>query len=147
MYDQKEAETGSEEMRTLERLVMLRSLDIHWVQHLTSIEKLRQGVSLQAYGQRNPLVAYQTEGRRMYHELLDQMRHDVVHSIYKVALKPAASSIRTDGNGSSRGRPQSSPMAAMGRKETVAVGARKIGRNEPCHCGSGKKYKRCHGAG
>ncbi|MEE8158330.1 MAG: SEC-C metal-binding domain-containing protein, partial [Dehalococcoidia bacterium] len=110
-------------------------------------EKLRQGVSLQAYGQRNPLVAYQTEGRRMYHELLDQMRHDVVHSIYKVALKPAASSIRTDGNGSSRGRPQSSPMAAMGRKETVAVGARKIGRNEPCHCGSGKKYKRCHGAG
>ena len=147
MYDQKEAETGSEEMRTLERLVMLRSLDIHWVQHLTSIEKLRQGVSLQAYGQRNPLVAYQTEGRRMYHELLDQMRHDVVHSIYKVALKPAASSIRTDGNGSSRGSPQSSPMAAMGRKETVAVGARKIGRNEPCHCGSGKKYKRCHGAG
>ncbi len=147
VYDQREGEMGSEETRTLERLIMLRSLDIHWVDHLTAIEKLRQGVNLQAYGQRNPLVAYQTEGRRMYQELLDRMRHDVVHSIYRMTLTPAAGSINSGGNGRAGASPKASPMATIGRSEAVAVGVKKLGRNHPCHCGSGKKYKRCHGAG
>ena len=142
IYDRREGEMGSEQMRTLERLVMLRSLDLHWVQHLTSIERLRQEVGLQAYAQRDPLVAYRIEGRKMYGELLERMRHDVVHSIYRVSLTPAANESRSNG----RDKPQSSPMAAVAKKEAVAVGSRKIGRNDPCYCGGGKKYKRCHGA-
>ena len=142
IYDRREEEMGSEQIRTLERLIMLRSLDLHWVQHLTSIERLRQGVGLQAYAQRDPLVAYRMEGRKMYGELLERMRHDVVHSVYKVSLTPAAGANRSDG----REKPQSSPMAAVAKKEAVAVSSRKIGRNDPCYCDSGKKYKRCHGA-
>ncbi len=157
LYEQREADMGSESMRTLERLVMLRSMDLHWVQHLTSMERLRQGVGLQAFGQRSPLVAYQNEGRRMYDQLLQQMRHDVVHTMYRVSLSqtpasaaPASGGNGTGGNGASRSRgndrPQDSPMAAMSRREAVPVAVIKIGRNDPCHCGSGKKYKRCHGA-
>ncbi len=129
VYSQKEEELGDDRMRSLERIIMLRALDLHWVQQLTNIEKLRQGIGLQAYGQRNPLVAYQTEGRRMYQELLAQMRDDVVHSIYRLSLAPATSS----------------PMKAMSNGRARNGVPRKIGRNAPCHCGSGKKFKRCHG--
>ena len=144
LYNQREQEMGSDDMRILERLVMLRALDTHWVQHLTNMERLRQGVGLQAFGQRDPLMVYRNEGHRMYKELLDGMRHDVVHSAYRVGLAPASGPRRTDGNG----KDQASPMAAVARqgKEPVAAGAGKTGRNEPCPCGSGKKYKRCHGA-
>ena len=141
VYEQREGDLGSEDMRTIERLVMLKSLDIHWVQHLTAIERLRQGVGLQAFAHRDPLVVYRMEGRRMYDELLDQMRHEVVHSIYRVLLTPVVSSRR--GNGHNKIQP--SPMVSVASKETVPVGNRKIGRNDPCSCGSGKKYKRCHG--
>ena len=130
IYRQKEEELGSERMRALERIIMLRALDLHWVQQLTNIEKLRQGIGLQAYGQRNPLVAYQSEGRRMYHNLLTQMRDDVVHSIYRLTLAPA-----------------DSPMKAMSNGRARNGAPRKMGRNSPCYCGSGKKFKRCHGKG
>ena len=133
VYSQKEEELGAERMRDLERIIMLRALDLHWVQQLTNIEKLRQGIGLQAYGQRNPLVAYQTEGRRMYKQLLVQMRDDVVHSIYRLSLAPT----------------NESPMKAMSngraRSRSRNGAARKIGRNAPCYCGSGKKFKRCCG--
>ena len=85
---------------------------------------------------------YKTEGSRMFQELLDRMQHDVVHSIYHVSLAPA------QGPRAAGSRPRSSAMAtASGRqRDAVAVGSRKTGRNETCPCGSGKKYKRCHGA-
>ena len=142
LYDTREDQMGAENMRTLERLLMLRTVDVHWVHHLTTMDNLRQGIGLHAFGQRDPLVMYKTEGSRMFQDLLDRMHHDLVHSIYQVSLSPARGA---KGNGAS---PKESPMAAAsGRKrEPVPVGARKVGRNEPCPCGSGKKYKRCHGA-
>jgi preprotein translocase subunit SecA len=135
IYQQKEEELGEDRMRALERILMLRALDLGWKAQLTDIEKLRQGIGLQAYGQRNPLVAYQKEGRRMYQDLLDQMRDDVVHSIYRLSLAPANSRMKAMSNGRS----------GNGRARNGA--ARKIGRNAPCYCGSGKKFKRCHGRG
>ena len=143
MYEAREVQLEPENMRTLERLLMLRTVDVAWVQHLTTIDDLRQGIGLHAYGQRDPLVMYKTEGSRMFQALLDRIQHDIVHSIFQVSLGPAAGSRRADS------RTNASPMAgASGRqRETVAVGGRsKIGRNEPCPCGSEKKYKRCHGA-
>ena len=139
MYEAREVQMGPETMRSLERLLMLRTLDVHWVQHLTTMDNLRQGIGLHAYGQRDPLVMYKTEGSRMFQELLDRIQHDIVYSIYQVSLSPTARSQEP-------ARSTSAMAAASGRRrESVAAGARKVGRNEQCPCGSGKKYKRCHG--
>ena len=86
MYDRLENDSGSEQIRTLERLVMLRTIDSHWVQHLTGMENLRQGIGLRAFGQRDPLVMFKHEGHRMFQDLLDRIQHDIVHSIYRVGL-------------------------------------------------------------
>ena len=131
-----------ENMRTLERLLTLRTSDTHWVHHLTTMDNLRQGIGLHAYGQRDPLVMYKTEGSRMFQELLDRMQHDIVHSVYNVSLAPAPGARVA----SSRPKPSAMATASGRQREAVAAGSRKVGRNESCPCGSGKKYKRCHGA-
>ena len=144
LYEEKEAQTGSDEMRTLERLVMLRTIDSHWVQHLTSMENLRQGIGLHAFGQRDPLVMFKREGHEMFQGLLGRIQHDIVHTVFRVGLatRPGVRSVQ---------RPQSketavSAVAGRGRQAQAAVaGGGKVGRNNPCPCGSGKKYKRCHG--
>lgn len=150
-YQLREDMIDADDMRLLERLILLRALDLHWVQHLTSIERLRQGISLQASAQRNPLVAYQREGRRMYDELLSRMRYDVAHSIYTSYInKPSAGKNHSPSNSSPESgkldRSTTSVMDIMNRKtEKTFVPAKKMSRNEVCYCGSGKKYKRCHG--
>ena len=144
IYDSREAELGSEQMRTLERLLLLRAIDTHWVTHLTTMENLRTGIGLQAYGQRDPLVMYRTEGHKLFQELTQRMQRDVVHTLFHVTItqqpagaghKPAP--VNTD-----------SPMEAINgaNREAMSKGAAKVGRNASCPCGSGKKYKRCHGA-
>ena len=144
-YDLREEELGSEQMRTLERLLLLRAIDTHWVNHLTSMENLRTGIGLQAYGQRDPLVAYRGEGRKMFLDLMKRMQYDVVHSLFHVAVnqQPANGTARRP-----RGSENASPMRAVNnpQRNEVPVAAGKIGRNSQCPCGSGKKYKRCHGA-
>jgi len=144
-YEQQEREIGADTMRHLERLVMLRAIDLYWVQHLTAMENLRQGIGLHAVGQRDPLVMYRTEGYKMFEALLERIEDDVVRTIYHVQLSVPAG-VRA---GAARG-PEKSPMAKAGvrRRQTPAVDTRfrKVGRNDPCPCGSGKKFKKCHGA-
>ena len=146
VYDAREAEIGAEQMRRIERLLLLRAIDTHWVNHLTAMENLRTGIGLQAYGQRDPLVAYRTEGHKMFEDLTKRMQSDVVHTLFHVSISEQPS------NGGRRQAPAKgykvSPMEAVTPKgrEAVPVGAGKIGRNTQCPCGSGKKYKRCHGA-
>ena len=148
VYDAREAELGDEQMRTLERLLLLRAIDTHWVQHLTTMENLRTGIGLQAYAQRDPLVIYRTEGHKMFEELTQRMQFDVVHTLFHVTLTQQAPD-----NGGRRPAPvkkaeTASPMEAVNPKnrDKVTIGAGKVGRNAQCPCGSGKKYKRCHGA-
>ncbi|MEE9284531.1 MAG: preprotein translocase subunit SecA [Dehalococcoidia bacterium] len=146
LYAQREQEVGPDNMRILERMVMLRTIDSHWIEHLTAMEGLRQGIGLQGVGQRDPLVAYKSEGHTMFGELNERIRHDIVRTIYRVAVRQ---------EGEARPQPvrqalapskeQKQMAAAVGNRELVSV-ATKVGRNEPCPCGSGKKYKRCHGA-
>jgi preprotein translocase subunit SecA len=136
LYEEREKELGSENMRVVERLVMLRIIDTLWVEHLTAMENMRQGIGLQAAGQRDPLVAYKREGHNLFQNLLSAIQHDVVHSIYHVGI------VR-------REVPQK-PLAPVqagtsGKKQRLKVGGKKIGRNDPCPCGSGKKYKHCCG--
>ena len=141
-YQTREQEVGSEQMRLMERLVMLRSIDTHWVNHLTSLENLRTGIGLQAYGQRDPLVAYRAEGQKMFQDLLARMQYDVVHSMFHVTITQEPANGRRQRNGGAA----ASPMQAVNAQGREKVAAAKVGRNAPCPCGSGKKYKRCHGA-
>ncbi len=139
-YASREEEISGENMRILERLLMLRSIDVHWVHHLTAMEGLRQGVGLHAVGQRDPLVMYKTQGHRMFQEMLEKVQSDVARSVYQASL--------ANGTRGQAAPPPSSPMAKVSPKGKGAVpSAKKVGRNDACPCGSGKKYKRCHGMG
>jgi preprotein translocase subunit SecA len=121
---------------------MLRIIDSLWVEHLTMMENMRQETGLYAMGrQRDPLVIYKNQGYKQFEVLLSTIRHDVTHTIYRVGIVKKEASQQV-----------SSPMAqAAGhgkisnRKQRLKVGGKKIGRNDPCPCGSGKKYKHCCG--
>jgi len=140
-YEAREQQVGADNMRMLERLVMLRIMDSLWIEHLTMMENMRQGIGLMGVGQRDPLVAYKRQGHEQFQHLLDTIQHDVAHTIYHVTIKkePVQQQVST-------------PMAKVAaggsgddRKQPMKVGGRKVGRNEPCPCGSGKKYKHCCG--
>ncbi len=122
LYNQRERELDANNMRIAERLVMLRVIDGLWREHLTAMEHMRQGIGLRAAGQQNPLVVYKREGHILFETLLASIKHDVVHSIYHVSV--------------SKEPP---------RKKQAVVTGKKVGRNDPCPCGSGKKYKYCCG--
>jgi len=124
LYQEKEEKAGPEDMRLLERLLMLGTMDKLWVEHLTLMENMCHGIGLRAYGQADPLVAYKREGHNLFQSLLSAIKYDVAHTIYKAGIVRQA--------------PQ--PREPVG----VAAG-HKVGRNDPCPCGSGKKYKKCHG--
>ena len=141
-YDDREEELGSEQMRTLERLLLLRSIDVHWVNHLTTMENLRTGIGLHAYGQRDPLVVYRTEGHKTFQELLQRMQADVAHSLFHVVVTQQPGRPQTGGNRAT----QDTPMKQFSAGKKAAPTGNKIGRNAPCPCNSGKKYKRCCGA-
>ncbi|MDP9370645.1 MAG: preprotein translocase subunit SecA [Chloroflexota bacterium] len=137
-YADVEARFGADTMRTVERHILLAVIDRLWVEHLTAMDELREGVGLQAYGQRDPLVVYKTEGYRMFGLLSEHIQHDVVHTLYRVQPVVAQQPVRT----------RLTEEVTTNRSEEAAGPRqrRKVGANEPCPCGSGKKYKRCHGA-
>ena len=152
-----------DDMRTLERHVMLSAVDANWVQHLTAMENLRQGIGLYAYGQRDPLVMYKKEGMDQFQTLQSRIQDDVSRQMLLSGariLDAQANGLGPNGNGGAppplamppRAR-QASDMASVAARSAAAgaAGGRrsqrraapKIGRNQPCPCGSGKKYKRC----
>ena len=144
LYVQKENEIGSEDLRGLERIVMLRTMDINWLHHLTTMENLRQGIGLHAFGQRDPLVMYKREGHEMFQGLLARIQNDIVRAIYHVGQDRS--------KGTSRPQKVTAPKIQSGltgsRSDIVRTSPTnfsKVGRNDPCPCGSGQKYKRCHG--
>ena len=145
LFAAREQDLGSDGMRTLERLLLLRAIDLHWVSHLTTMENLRTGIGLHAYGQRDPLVMYRSEGHKAFQELLERMQYDVVHTLFHVTVQHQ----RVSGTRQPEADlAKASPMQAVTGKvrRAVATGGAKIGRNATCPCGSGKKYKRCCGA-
>jgi preprotein translocase subunit SecA len=127
-YEQREQETGEQNMRLLERLVMLRTIDSLWKEHLTVMDHLRQSTSLQAVRQIDPLLVYKREGHAMFESLLAMIRHDLVHTIFKASITT-----------------RQAPAAPKPQKAPPPPG-KKVGRNDPCPCGSGKKYKHCCGS-
>jgi len=130
LYDRREQEIGPDNMRIVERLVMLRVIDTLWKEHLTAMENIRQGIGLRAVGHQDPLAVYKKEGHLLFDALLSSIQHDVVHNIYHVTIAKNAG----PGEGKQAARPK-----------TPVVAGKKVGRNDPCPCGSGKKYKYCCG--
>jgi preprotein translocase subunit SecA len=137
-YGEVEARFGPDTMRQVERHVMLAVIDRLWVEHLTAMDDLREGVGLQAYGQRDPLVVYKTEGYKMFQRLLENIQHDVVHTMFRVQPAVAQQPVRTrvTAEATTNREPESGAKPAARRK---------VGVNDPCPCGSGEKYKHCHG--
>ena len=167
-YGFKQHEVGEEGLPVLERLVLLRVIDSLWVEHLTAVDDMRRGIGLRAYSQREPLNEFKIEAYRMFDELKSTIRHDVTHTIFRVTVvQPPPPPVRrmqesrpdVTGDGSDA-MPAAITGPAVGARvatTSTAVGgnggvrqpirsATKIGRNDPCWCGSGKKYKKCHGA-
>ncbi|MEW6621857.1 MAG: preprotein translocase subunit SecA [Bacillota bacterium] len=136
-YRKREEELGEELFRELERYVLLRVVDQKWMDHLDSMDQLRQGIGLRAYGQQDPLIAYRKEGHMMFNQMIENIQEDVVRYIYKVNVVRQQS-------GEQRQVYENRYAQGEEAKKPVRV-EQKIGRNDPCPCGSGKKYKKCCG--
>ncbi|MEP7041394.1 MAG: SEC-C metal-binding domain-containing protein, partial [Chloroflexota bacterium] len=153
-YQLKRTEVGDEGMLVLERLVLLRVIDSLWVEHLTAVDDMRRGIGLRAYSQRDPLNEFKVEAYRMFDELKTTIRHDITHTVFRVTLtrepvqhhhsRPMMES-RPDVTGAAAGTAATAAVTMGGNGSQPAKAGPKLGRNDLCWCGSGKKYKRCHG--
>ncbi len=143
VYQQREKQLGEDVMRQIERFVMLSVLDTLWMDHLDAIENLRQGIGLRGYGQRDPLVEYKNEAYKMFEQLVLAIDDQIVHRIYKISVQQAPQTrINADQNADKqRGVGHGSASSSASVSDTPK---KKLGRNDPCPCGSGKKYKKCH---
>ncbi len=141
-YAELEQETGEELQRVIERMVLARTIDALWVQHLTAVDELRQGIGLRAYGQANPLVTYKREAHDMWEQLLENIRSTVARQLFHARPVEAPRPRPAIPMGARASGPGDDNGAAAGAVTRVVA---KVGRNQQCPCGSGKKYKRCHG--
>ncbi len=152
-YEAREAELGPDIARAVERWVLLRTIDTHWIEHLTAMEELREGIYLRGYGQQDPLVAYKREAHEFFEQMRARIAGGVAQTVMRVSVKTADQAQQAE----------EQPRTATGGGGTSATGRadlrtnrdgsgpatrspnQKIGRNDPCWCGSGKKFKKCHG--
>ncbi|WP_455391368.1 preprotein translocase subunit SecA [Frisingicoccus sp.] len=138
-YKQREAELGAEQFHEIERLILLKNVDLKWMEHLDAMDQLRQGINLRAYAQRNPVDEYKNEAFDMFQQMISEIQYETIRLMYRVTIveKPKEPTERTD-----------ILNASHGDEEVVKqprVNKEKVGRNDPCPCGSGKKYKHCCG--
>ena len=150
IYDQREQEVTPEVMREFEKVVVLRAVDSKWMDHIDAMEQLRQGIHLRAYAQTNPLQAYQFEGFEMFQAMIEAIEEEVATYIMKAQItsnverqQVAEGEAMRAGAFTNRGHAQAN-QEEKPKRQPIRVG-QKIGRNEPCPCGSGKKYKQCCG--
>ena len=140
IYEEREQEFGFDTMREIERVVLLRVVDSKWMNHIDDMDQLRQGIGLRAYAQRDPVIEYKEEGYAMYEAMLAAINEEVARTMFRVRLRTnmqreQVAKPTTQTHGDSEPQP---------KKPVVRLSA-KVGRNDPCPCGSGKKYKKCCG--
>ena len=154
-YEHKEQQIGPEAMRTYERIIMLNIIDAQWKDHLLSLDHLKQGIGLVGYGQKDPLVEYKKQSFDLFQEMLDRIDTTTIRSLFnlqvvseqapetlqqrRAARRPASLRFTGPNQGAAPAGEED------GKVKTVVRDQPKVGRNEPCPCGSGKKYKKCHG--
>src|SRR5438876_1906009 len=154
-YAAKETQIGAEAMRTYERIIMLNIIDAQWKDHLLAIDHLKQGIGLAGYGQKDPLVEYKKESFDMFQSMLDRIDTTTIRSLFNLQVvaeqAPETLQQRRARRASAlnfTGPNQDAPAAGeeAGKSKPMVRDQPKVGRNQPCPCGSGKKYKKCHGA-
>lgn len=144
LHEKREEQMGKEIMRQIERFVMLSVVDNLWMDHLDAIENLRQGIGLRGYGQKDPLVEYKNEGFKMFEQLMAAIDDEIVHRIYKIQVAQGPSMVPRSTDHSPQSTAQNIGTTAVDSSQSAVSSKKKLGRNDPCWCGSGKKYKRCH---
>ncbi|MHC1726748.1 MAG: preprotein translocase subunit SecA [Syntrophobacteraceae bacterium] len=142
-YDAREREFSEAMMRDLENYLLLQTVDALWKDHLLNMDYLKEGIGLRGYGQQDPLVAYKREGHEMFQQMIDRIKEETIQKLYHIQIQ------REDQVQEMRKEQEDQPMffgPAEGAPKRQAVRKdSKVGRNDPCPCGSGKKYKKCHG--
>jgi preprotein translocase subunit SecA len=160
VYKSKEAAVGAETLRNFEKAVMLQTLDTLWKEHLAAMDHLRQGIHLRGYAQKNPKQEYKRESFELFEDMLEALKTDVITTLSRVRVQQPDDVERMEAERQARAEqaarqqqvnhakadnPLSDGEANASGNETVVRDGRKVGRNEPCPCGSGKKFKQCHG--
>jgi preprotein translocase subunit SecA len=150
VYRKKEEEFGEAMLRYLEKVIMLQSIDHHWKDHLLAIDQLKEGIGLRGYGQKDPRIEYQKEAYQMFLEMMDRIKKDTVEKLFaiQIAKKEEVKDLQAERKQTfvlSRGETaqQGGGETEDGKGVTVRREGKKVGRNDPCPCGSGKKYKKC----
>ena len=141
-YKEKEALLGDAEMQNLERIILLRSVDSAWMEHIDNMDQLKQGIGLRAYGQNDPVKEYTNEGFAMFEDMIARIQEETVKYVYNVKIKVSPKPRNINVNVANA---QTNEAEIQGQKQQT-IHKKKIGRNDPCPCGSGKKYKNCCGA-
>ena len=139
-YERKEAAVTPAVMRELERVVMLRVVDEYWMDHIDAMDDLKQGIGLRAYGQHDPVIAYKEEGYEMFEAMIAAIREETVRRLFTVQLR-TNQEVKREKVAKETGT--GAATASQVKKQPVRKAAAKVGPNDPCPCGSGKKYKKC----
>ena len=139
-YNEKEQEMSEERMREFEKVVLLRAIDTKWMDHIDAMDQLRNGIHLRAYGQNDPLREYQAEGFAMFEDMLLSIENDATKYVMKAEIRNNLEREEVAKGQANNPKEDGAPVAKKPIRRTV-----NIGRNDPCPCGSGKKYKNCHG--
>ena len=153
IYDEKEKEFGENNLRELERVVMLKIVDERWMDHIDAMDELKDGIGLQAYGQKDPVVQYRIEGFDMFDQMIADIKLNVVKILMNARKREGAIERKESVKITSEGREEATlslsentaPASSSGPKTPYVKKEAEIGRNDPCPCGSGKKYKNCCG--
>ena len=136
IYQKREQDLGEELLREIERVVLLKVVDQKWMAHIDDMEQLKRGISLRSYGQKNPVVEYRMEGFEMFDAMVDSIREDTVRMLFTIQVRRQAAPKRE----------QVFKAGGTNKGFTARKTGKKVGPNDPCPCGSGKKYKKCCGA-
>jgi preprotein translocase subunit SecA len=145
-YAAREAELGAEVLRELERKVLLSVLDRKWREHLYEMDYLQEGIGLRAMAQRDPLVEYQREGYELFAAMMDAIKEELASLVFNVEVTVEGDGSAVEAKGLASKPAQATPLQYTAADENGVVTSGDVSRNSPCPCGSGKKFKRCHGA-
>jgi preprotein translocase subunit SecA len=145
-YQKRESDLGSEVLRELERKVLLSVLDRRWREHLYEMDYLQEGIGLRAMAQRDPLVEYQREGYELFAAMMDAIKEELASLVFNVEVTIEGDASTLQAKGIESKPAQVAPLKYTASDENGAVTSGDVSRNSPCPCGSGKKFKRCHGA-
>ena len=148
VYAEKETQlNGTEQVLEFEKVIILRVVDSKWTDHIDTMDQLRQGIGLRAYGQSNPLVEYQTEAFNLFEEMIAAIDYDVTRFLMKAQIRQnlKREQVSAGTPAHAENAKKAAEQAKQVMKQAVRVDGSKVGRNDPCPCGSGKKFKNCHG--